>query len=158
MIYPWKTGDTYRFLVAVQPDGTHTTYSGYFYFPEKQQWGLIARFRAPKDGKYLNGLYSFNENFGGANGQKRRLAEFGNQWIKTDDGKWIELTTAKFSHDPTGRGDRLDYSSGVTNGRFYLSNGGFVANGIKYGDAMQRPAGNKPPTDIALPNVTDVVR
>ncbi len=158
MVYPWKTGDTYRFLVAVQPDGTHTTYSGYFYFPEKQQWGLIARFRAPKDGGYLNGLYSFNENFGGANGEKRRLAEFGNQWIKTDDGKWIELTNAKFSHDKTGRGDRLDYSSGVVNGRFYLSNGGFVANGVKYGDPMQRPAGSKPPTDIVLPNVTDHVR
>ncbi|HLK59393.1 MAG TPA: DUF3472 domain-containing protein, partial [Chthonomonadaceae bacterium] len=63
LVYPWKTGATYRFLVAAQPDGDHTTYSGYFFFPEKGQWGLIARFRAPKDGGYLRGLYSFNEDF-----------------------------------------------------------------------------------------------
>ena len=151
LIYSWKTGSTYRFLVSAEPDGEHTVYTGYFYFPEKRAWGLIARFRAPKDGNYLNGLYSFNENFGGANGQERRLAEFGNQWVKSAEGVWSELTTARFSHDETGKQDRLDYSSGVNNGRFYLSNGGFVANGVKFGDVINRSAGGKPPSDIVLP-------
>jgi hypothetical protein len=145
MVYPWKTGQTYRFLVSAEPDGTHTVYTAYFFFPEKAKWGLIASFRAPKDGDYLRGLYSFNENFGGANGEKQRLAEFGNQWIKTSRGKWIEITTAKFSHDGTGKADRLDYSAGVRDGRFYLSNGGFTANGIKYGDPITRPAVGHPP-------------
>lgn len=152
MVYPWKAGETYRFLVSAQPDGTHTVYSGYFYFPEKKAWGLIASFRAPKDGEYLHGLYSFNENFGGANGELQRLAEFGNQWLKLSDGKWIDLTSAKFSHDGTGKADRLDYASGVEkDGRFYLSNGGFISNGIKFGELMHRPGGAKPPTDIMLP-------
>ncbi len=151
LIYPWKVGETYRFLVSAEPDGTHTNYSGYFYFPEKKAWGLIASFRAPKDGAYLRGLYSFNENFGGANGELQRLAQFGNQWLKLADGKWIELNTAKFSHDGTGKADRLDYASGVENGRFYLSNGGFIANGVKFGDLMTRPRTGKHPTDIALP-------
>ncbi len=152
LIYPWKAGQTYRFLVSAEPESTHTVYSGYFYFPEKKAWGLIASFRAPKDGGYLHGLYSFNENFGGANGEYQRLAEFGNQWLKLSDGKWVELTTAKFSHDGTGKADRLDYASGVEkNGRFYLSNGGFVANGVKFGDLLTRPHSGKHPTDITLP-------
>ncbi len=148
MVYPWKTGATYRFLVTATPDGTGTIYAGWFYFPEKKEWGLISRFRAPKDGSTLKGLYSFNENFGGANGELRRLAQFGNQWIRTEDGTWVELTQAKFSHDGTGKADRLDYASGVDNGRFYLSNGGFVTNGVKFGDLMNRPAGGKAPSDI----------
>jgi hypothetical protein len=151
LVYPWKAGVTYRFLVSAQPDGSHTTYSGYFYFPERKRWELIASFRAPKDGDTLRGLYSFNENFGGANGQLRRLAEFGNQWIKTQEGQWIELTTARFTHDPTGKESRKDYGAGVTHGRFYLSNGGFIAEPIQFGDQIHRPATRKPPTDIILP-------
>lgn len=148
LVYPWRKDTTYRFLVTAKPEGAHTTYSGYFYFPEKRAWALIASFRAPKDGNTLRGLYSFNENFGGANGQLRRLAEFGNQWVRTTDGKWIELTSARFTHDPTGRKNRKDYGAGAKQGRFYLSNGGFIAEPIHYGDIVRRSAGNKPPADI----------
>jgi hypothetical protein len=151
LVYPWKTGHTYRFLVAAQPEGDYTTYSGYFYFPEKQQWGLIASFRAPKDGGYMHGLYSFNEDFNGADGQQKRLAEFGPAWIKTDDGSWAELLTARFSHTSDGYKERLDRSGGVLRDRFYLSNGGFVPQQTRYGDEFTRAAVGHPPTDIVLP-------
>ncbi len=151
LVYRWKTGSTYKFLVSAEPEGTHTVYAGYFYFPEKHAWGLIAKFQAPRDGNYLSGLYSFNEDFAGGNGQKQRLAEFGNQWLKSADGVWTEITTAKFSHDGTGKADRLDYASGVNDGRFYLSNGGSISNGVKFGDPMTRPSQHKPPTGIELP-------
>jgi hypothetical protein len=151
LIYNWKAGETYRFLVTAKPESTYTIYTGYFYFPEKQEWGLIASFKAPRDGGWLRGLYSFNENFSGANGQFRRLAEFGSQWIKTADGKWIELTIAQFTTDATGRKDRFDFGAGIINNTFYLSNGGFVANPIKYGDQIIRPVTNKQPKDIKLP-------
>lgn len=152
LVYPWKTGHTYRFLVSAQPDGTGTIYSGYFYFPEKKRWDLIASFRAPKDGGYLHGLYSFNEDFNGANGYERRLCEFGPQWVKTPGGQWIELTTAHFTHTKDGVQERLDRAAGVVHGRFFLSNGGFVPTGnIKYGDQFTRPASGSPPSDIALP-------
>jgi hypothetical protein len=146
LIYPWKTGNTYRFLVSARPDGNSTIYTGWFYFPEKQAWGIIASFRAPKDGKYLRGLYAFNEDFSGANGQRQRLAEFGNQWIKTVDGRWIELTKARFTH--TARGiykDRMDRGAGVLGDKFYLVNGGFKAETIEYGDEFSRaPSGVAP--------------
>jgi hypothetical protein len=109
---------------------------------------LISSFRAPKDGGYLRGLYSFNENFGGANGQLRRLAEFGNQWVLTGDGQWRELTTARFTHDATGKENRKDFGAGIVKGRFYLSNGGFVADAIEYGNMIHRPGGGRPPKDI----------
>ncbi len=67
-------------------EGDQTTYSGYFYMPETESWNLIATFQAPKDGKTLHGLYSFNENFSGENGHLQRLAEFGNQWIQKPMG------------------------------------------------------------------------
>jgi len=152
MVYPWKTGATYRFLVSAQPDGASTIYTGWFYFPEKQAWGMIASFRAPKDGNYLRGLYSFNEDFSGGNGQQQRLAEFGNQWIKTTDGRWIELTKARFTH--TARGiykDRIDRGAGVIGDRFYLTNGGFKAESMEYGDQISRPASGIAP-DVELPN------
>ena len=70
LVYPWKTGQAQKFVVAVKPEGDHTTYSGWWFHPEKKSWMLIASFRAPKDGKYLRGLHSFSENFGGQNGHQ----------------------------------------------------------------------------------------
>jgi hypothetical protein len=151
LVYPWKTGQTYRFLVSAQPDGTGTIYSGYFYFPERKAWGLIASFRAPKDGGYLRGLYSFNEDFNGANGDEQRRAEFGPQWIETTDGHWTELIQAHFTHTKDGVQERLDRAAGVVGGRFFLSNGGFLPTpNIKYGDQFTRPASGSPPA-VTLP-------
>jgi hypothetical protein len=152
LVYPWKTREMQRFLVTAKADGEATIYTGYFFFNDTKKWGLIASFRAQRDGKLLRGLYSFNENFGGANGHLRRLCEFGNQWIKTTDGKWSELLTAHFTHDPTGENDRRDFGAGVTKeGRFYLSNGGFIAEAVKQNDIFARPATGVPPGDIVLP-------
>jgi hypothetical protein len=150
LVYMWKTGQTYKFLVSAQPDGNGTIYSGFFYFPEKQAWGLISSWRAPKDGGYLRGLYSFNEDFNGANGFQKRFAEFGNQWVMTDDGKWTEMTTASFTHTDNGTTERLDRGAGVKDGRFFLTNGGFLqlSNVVKKGDKFTRPATGKIPVDI----------
>lgn len=152
LTYSWKTGEAQKLLVTAKVEGDATIYTGYYYFNDTQRWGLIASFRAPRDGKLLHGLYSFNEDFDGANGHLRRLCEFGNQWIKTKEGQWRELTTAGFSHDATGGNDRRDFGAGVTKaGRFYLSNGGFIAEPVKKGDMMHRPSGGKAPADVNLP-------
>lgn len=145
LVYPWKTGEAQKFVVAVKPDGSHTTYSGYWFHPEKKAWMLIASFRAPKDGNFLRGLHSFSENFGGQNGHQQRKALYGPQWIADADGKWTELTTATFSCDGTGKANRLDRFMGVENGRFFLSQGGFVEGFTKYGETFQRTATNEPP-------------
>jgi len=152
LVYAWKTGEKQRFLVTAKPtDTTHTIYAGYYFHPDKKQWVLISSWKAPKEGGYLRRLYSFSEDFGGSNGHLLRKALYGNQWIRTADGQWIELTTATFSHDPTGKADRLDRFMGVESGQFFLSHGGFVPGFTQSGEKFTRPATGKAPADIVLP-------
>lgn len=144
--YLWKTGEAQRFIVTAQPTNeTFTIYSGYWFHPEKRHWMLISSWRAPKDGSYLRSLYSFSENFGGSSGHLLRKAVYGNQWIRTDGGEWTELTTATFSHDSTGRSDRLDRFMGIENEKFFLSHGGFIPGFTKSGEKFTRLATGKPP-------------
>jgi hypothetical protein len=150
--YAWKTGETQRFIVTAKPvDATHTIYAGYYFLPDKRQWMLISSWKAPKEGGYLRGLYSFSENFGGSNGHLQRKALYGNQWIRTSEGQWIEITTASFSHDPTGKSDRLDRFMGLENSQFFLSQGGFVNGFTQFGDKFTRPSTGQAPSDIVLP-------
>ena len=86
----------------------------------------------------MKGLYSFNENFGGSNGDLQRMAEFGPVYIAGPDGKWKEHLEAQFSCDATGKADRFDYASGVKGDHWFLSNGGAYANGVKFGDKFSR--------------------
>lgn len=56
-----------------------------------------------------------------------------------------ELTTASFSHDPTGKAARLDRFMGVEDGRFFLSHGGFVEGFTPYG-VLAPPSASHPGT------------
>ncbi|MBC8354967.1 MAG: DUF3472 domain-containing protein [Planctomycetes bacterium] len=150
--FPWKTGERQRFLVTAEPiDGTHTVFAGYYFRTDTKQWMLISSWKAPKEGKYLRGLYSFSENFAGRNGHVVRKALYGNQWIRNAGGEWSELTTATFSHDPTGKMDRLDRFMGMEGGEFFLSHGGFVPGYTKYGTPFTRPASDRSPAKMDLP-------
>ncbi|WP_143308713.1 DUF3472 domain-containing protein [Chitinophaga vietnamensis] len=150
-IYNWKAGETYRFLMHSVPQGATTTYTAYFYVPEHHEWKLIASFRAPKDGKYMGHLYSFLENFSFENGHLGRKGYYGNHWIKTNTGEWIELTKARFTNDATAKAkDRIDYGGGYENGWFYLWNSGFKPANAQYGDIFERPAKGQHP-EIDLP-------
>ncbi len=152
LVYDWKTGSTQRFFVTATLDGTHTIYSGYWFHPDRRQWQLIASFRAPKDGQGLRRLYSFSENFEGATGHLMRKALFGPSWIRLANGEWKELTTATFSHDATGKSNRLDRFMGVEGNRFFLQHGGFVSGFTTSGSAFTRTPSGAPPR-IELPNL-----
>ena len=152
--FMWKTGEKQRFLVTAEPvEKTFTIFTGYWFHPEKNEWMLISSWKAPKEGGYLRGLHSFSENFGGHNGHLLRKARYGNQWIKTADQKWVELTTATFSHDPTGKSDRFDRYMGVEEGQFFLSHGGFLDGYCDFGDKFERPATGVAPADLKLPPI-----
>ncbi|MFT4640552.1 MAG: hypothetical protein ACI8T1_003881 [Verrucomicrobiales bacterium] len=153
--YPWKTGEKQRFLVTADPvDATHTIFAGYYYHPDKKDWMLISSWKAPKEGKRLRGLYSFSENFAGKNGHVLRKALYENQWLRTADGEWQEITKATFSHDKTGKADRLDRYMGVTeNGQFFLSHGGFIQGYSEYGDPFTRPPSGRSPSEMKLPKL-----
>jgi hypothetical protein len=152
--FNWKTGERQRFLVTAEPvDETHTVFAGYYFHPEKNEWMLISSWRAPKEGGYLRGLYSFSENFSGRNGHLLRKALYGNQWLRTSAGDWREVTEASFSHDVTGKADRLDRSMGLADdGQFYLMHGGFLDGAFTaYGKRFTRPASGRSPAEMSLP-------
>lgn len=152
LVYPWKTGEKQRFLVVAKPsDATHTTYSGYYFHPQDCRWMLISSWNAPHEGGYLRGLHSFSENFGGSNGQLRRKARYGNQWLRLANGQWTEILTASFSHDPTGRLDRLDRFMGVEDNQFFLSQGGFMPGSSIFGEKFTRLPNGQAPSDLDLP-------
>jgi hypothetical protein len=159
LVYPWKTGKTYQFLVTARPDGpTHAVYAGYFYFPDRKAWGLIARFRTPvklPEGQTvspdttLRGMYAFDEDFWANNGDQRREAHFGNQWVRTADGKWHELIQSGFSHTDKDNKSRVDFAAYPTKSgdAYVLATGGYVAPAvpIAFGDPLTRKALGKTP-------------
>jgi hypothetical protein len=144
----WKAGNTYSFLTRVRPDGNgNTVFTSYFYAPEENKWMLIASFQRPKTDTWYKGAHSFLENFMDTQGYLTRQVMFGNQWIRTVKGEWIELNKATFTCDDTGRSKvRMDYTGGLTDdGRFFLKNCGFFNENTTYRTAFERPTLNKAP-------------
>jgi hypothetical protein len=154
MNFMWKAGNTYKFLVHAKPDGKgRTTYTAYFFAPETGKWELIASFSRPKTNTYLKHLHSFLENFEPEQGTKTREVHFNNEWICDSNGKWIELTKARFTADNTGsKGYRMDYAGGVKGQSFFLKNCGFFNNYTLRNIFFERPQGGKKP-DVDLDTI-----
>ncbi|MDR2813760.1 MAG: DUF3472 domain-containing protein [Prevotellaceae bacterium] len=154
LIYPWKTGNTYKFLTRIRPDGRGATeYAAYFYTPDEQKWLLVASFSRPLTDTYYKRPHSFLENFFPGNGYLSRKARYANQWARTVDGRWLYVGGwAKFSADDTARkGARMDYKGGVENGAFFLQNGGFFSDYTPVGVTLQNRENGKPaPPEIDL--------
>lgn len=129
LVYPWKAGMTYKFLLRGQPQSDNSTiYTAYFFAPEENKWLLIASFKRPSTHTYLKKLHSFLENFVTETGNQTRMALYGNQWVRDTNGIWTALNSAKFTADQTARKRfRLDYAGGVNRGSFFLKNGGFFS-------------------------------
>nr|WP_294902365.1 DUF3472 domain-containing protein [uncultured Lacibacter sp.] len=128
--YNWKAGETYRFLLRAKPvENNYTNYTAYFYATEQKKWLLIASFNRPATSTYLKRLHSFLENFDPSTGYIVRKAWYHNQWVRTSNGAWKQLTKARFTGDATAQKEyRLDYKGGEENGRFYLQNCGFFSD------------------------------
>jgi hypothetical protein len=150
--YNWKAGTTYKFLLGGHPDGQgNTVYTAYFFAPEKNGWMLIASFKRPKTTTYLKRFHSFLENFLPEQGDKARSVFYGNQWIGTADGRWMEVTKAGFTYDNTAaKGYRMDYAGGIKNGQFFLKNCGFFNHYTPFRSVFERAKKNiKPVIDFS---------
>ncbi len=156
LVFNWKNGETYKLLVGAKSNGEHTIFTGYYYAPENKQWKLIAQWdKAKNEGKLLSGLYSFVENFG-PNGNDYFKALYGNQWVCTTSGKWIELTKASFTTTASQlKHPVFDYGAGVENNWFYMYSGGFkqVSNINPHDMIERKPEGKMPDINFsALPD------
>ncbi|HVW97426.1 MAG TPA: DUF3472 domain-containing protein [Mucilaginibacter sp.] len=151
MLYNWKAGNTYKFLIRARPAANnHTEYTAWFFAPEVNKWQLIASFSRPETATYLRHLHSFLENFEPEAGMKTRRVLFTNQWAADENGKWIEFSKARFTTDNTGNiGYRKDYAGGVEGDAFYLKNCGFFNHFTTPKIWLERSATGKQP-DIDL--------
>ncbi|WP_372718123.1 DUF3472 domain-containing protein [Novipirellula sp.] len=153
LVYPWKAGSTYRFLTEVKPDGNgNTQYTSWFGDKDKDEWRLIASFRRPKTDKHLTGFHSFLENFAPDTGHIERSANYANQWVCDVEGRWHEITRAKFTGDNTARGrHRLDFAGGSEQQHFFLRNCGFFNANVKLDEIFERAstASQQPIIDFA---------
>lgn len=148
--YDWKVKETYRFLVTAKADGNdRTAFSGYFYIPEKKEWKHLVTFSTLSEGKLLAGYYSFIEDFrrNKISTKNERRARFSNGWVHTTEGKWVELTQARFTADAN---PVLNIDAGPQNKtEFFLVTGGDVKNETtKLRTMMQREATKAEPKDL----------
>lgn len=146
--YDWKAGRTYPFLMRVRPTGKgDTEYTAYFYATDEKRWRLIASFSRPKTNTWYKRPHSFLENFSPEMGYQTRMAYYDNQWARSKEGKWTELTDAVFTYDATAAaGVRSDYQGGERVGRgYFLRMGGFFSESTDLKTKFSRPLKEKMP-------------
>ena len=156
LVFMWKPGVVYKFLLGAKPSGDHTIYTAYYFAPENGAWKLIAQWDKTKTGgKLFSGLYSFVENFG-PNGNDYFKARYGNQWICTPSGTWIEMTKCALTTTASpAKHQRYDYGAGTENNMFYMFTGGFkeMNNLAPHSIIERKPNGKAPDIDFsALPD------
>ena len=141
--FDWAIGQTNRFIVRGQPDGTKTAYSGHVFDPVTKRWQHLVTFRTQSGGSSLKGLYSFVEDFRRDTrsvGDNRR-ASFGNGWVKTTKGEWLPLTKARFTASGAEWESKDNIDAGPTGDRFYLSTGGAITMSRELRSMIELPAG-----------------
>jgi hypothetical protein len=147
--YPWKTGETCRFLVRATVEGDKTAFAAYFAADGTDGWKHLATFRTMTKGSPLKGYYSFVEDFrrDRKSPNERRLERYGNGWVKTTAGDWVSLCRARFTGDNTPL-DNID--AGVRDTGFYLATGGDTTASRPLNSLVERT-----PAGVTLPQFDD---
>ena len=143
--YPWKSGQTYRFLVEASVEKDKTAFAAYFFQNETGAWKHLATFRTLSGGAPLMDYYSFIEDFrrDGKSLHQRRRARFGKGWVKGIDGNWVQLSEARFTADATPV-DNID--AAVQDGGFGLATGGDTEKHVELQTVLKRPlSSGRPP-------------
>ncbi|MBD3265759.1 DUF3472 domain-containing protein [bacterium] len=151
--YPWKIGETYKFMVQAKPDGKRTVYSGYFYLNEEKRWKHLVSFSTLAGNDLLKGYYSFVEDFwrNGKSAKQIHKARYGNGWVYTKENHWVALTRAVFSADRTTLTNNINAGLAEDN-LFFLQTGGETKNELPLrADIVRLPDGLNLPNGI-LPN------
>lgn len=146
LVYNWKTAATYKFLTGAKPMANGSTqYVCYYFAPEIGEWRLLAKMERPYTRSWYLGAYSFVENWGaGTNGNLTRKAYYGNQWARTSNGRWYEITKARFEVHYTHE-NRRDYAAGADSNGFWVKSGGYFDEYTETQTRIERPAKRVPP-------------
>lgn len=150
MDFDWKIGQTCRFAIAAKRSGETTAYAAFLYMEGAKSWKRLATFSTyTAEDANLRGYYSFIEDF--RQDQKSALeirrARFGNGWIRTMDGKWIQLGKARFTASNSEWEAKETIDAGTAEKNFYLQTGGQTRMLAPLDGVMQRSTdGDEKPT------------
>jgi hypothetical protein len=149
--FDWKTGETCKFYLTAKTNDKKTAYAACIFQPDKKTWLHVATFQAPDGGKQLTGLYSFIEDFrrDTKSATEVRRATFGNQWIKTADGKWEPVTKATFTASGAIWEDKTTINAGAIGKQFFLQTGGDTAQETKLNSKIERVDADPTPPDLS---------
>lgn len=153
--FPWKAGETYRFLVTAKPVARRTEFSGWVFDPKPGAWRKLVTFSTVTEGRALKDCYSFIEDFkrDRASTKRVRKATYGHGWALGLDNQWQFLDRAKFTAD---RNPVLNIDAGQAQGWFFLCTGGATRNqGTPLWDTMTLPAEGRPARPGDLPDAHD---
>jgi hypothetical protein len=148
--YPWKVGETYRFLVKATTAEKKTSFSGYFYLPEKHDWKHLVTFRTITGGTRLESPHSFIEDFrrDGKSANEVRRAVFGNGWVGDAKGSWTPLERARFTASGASWEAKETIDAGAVKDRFYLQTGGDTHRTAKLNGSIDCQGHAKQPPEI----------
>jgi hypothetical protein len=140
--YQWETNEVCRFLVAAEPQGEKTAYSGWFFDNHAKAWRHLVTFRTRDSSRGLRGLYSFVEDFrrDGASVHEERRAQFGNGWLRRSNGQWSALTRARFTASSADWEAKENIDAGWSAGNFYLATGGNIVRSRDLNSWLEIPA------------------
>ena len=139
--YPWKTGETCRFLVHATTKANKTAFAAWFYLNDQKTWKHLVTFQTLTKGGPLRGYYSFIEDFRRDTRSVHdvRRARFGNGWVKTPAGDWIALTRATFTASGAEWEAKDNINAGLVGSDFFLVTGGDTQNTLPLRSALSRP-------------------
>ena len=124
----WNLGETNRFVVQSQVQSNKTAYTAWVWLNSKQSWWKLATFRTRTGGRPLRGYHSFVEDFrrDTKSARETRRAMYGNGWVRTTQGEWVPLKSARFTASNATWESRDNIDAGVAGSRFYLATGGDI--------------------------------
>jgi Domain of unknown function (DUF3472)/Domain of unknown function (DUF5077) len=125
--WPWVLGETNRFLLQGEVQGTKTAYTAWV-SRAGSDWKKLATFRTRTGGLPLRGYYSFVEDFrrDGSSVGETRKARFGNGWVKSTTGDWAPLNRARFTASGADWEARDNIDAGESGSWFFLATGGDI--------------------------------
>ncbi len=139
--YPWKTGETCRFLVHATTNTNQTAFAAWFYLNDRKTWKHLVTFQTLTKGEPLRGYYSFIEDFRRDTRSVHdvRRARFGNGWVKTTAGEWVALTRATFTASGADWESKENIDAGLAGSEFVLVTGGETKNTLPLRSVLARP-------------------
>ncbi|MFM8328471.1 MAG: DUF3472 domain-containing protein [Pirellulaceae bacterium] len=154
--FDWQLDTSYRFAVAVRPDGKRSEYSGFFYHPDDQAWRHLITFSTVTGGNdSLRGLYTFVEDFrrNRESTKQRREALFGPAWSRSGDQAWKPLLDARFTADANPVENIRAEAIGE---RLMLATGGDAAIGpVALRGMLNSEPSKSIPEDLPLPTFSN---